>query len=154
MRREEQMQCRLEHIKRHWGKVNIEEMKCLGFVSVQYTAQNLLVDEWYFLSRNDSHPTSDIDVVGGKAERSILFKMIIISMNDIKRRRPCDLGIWKKDMPPHGIDTCTHEIHICSKMAAKWLLETVGEEEERYVGLTPGSISSLMGNAIRKWANQ
>jgi len=152
MRREEQMISRLAYIKIAKKNSNIACMKDMGFVSVQYSERNLLVDQWYLASLNNSHISTDIDVVGGKAERSILFRMIIISMNDVKRQRPCDLGIWVKDMPPRGIETCTRDIHICSEMAAKWIIGEIGEEEERYVGLTPGTITSLMGNVIRKWA--
>lgn len=125
----------------------LDELRRREFVSSRYDFRNLTLDLWYI--RNDSRSRAVQDVTScfdaNDPIKGIWFKTILLALNDVRGGRPCDLGAWRRDSPPMGIDTCSKTLHICAPAAMGFLL-SLPEEHERFVSLNPGTIRDLVKN--------
>jgi hypothetical protein len=130
----------------HTSEEILDRLRVAGVVSKFYSRQCLLVDVWYLEKRTWKNSIRTIE--DQKTYLEHLFLQIVVqSLFDLQCGRPCDIGIWRKDTPPDD-RSCRKSEHICYRDAQQFL-ETVNEEEEVIIGLSSGTISSLV-RAIKK----
>ena len=110
-------------------------------VSPYYSMRNLMLDVWY-LKRG--YCASYSDGVEGFSQFStrILFRIILRSLLDLSSGRPCDLGVWKMDIPADFL-CCSQEYHLCYQSAEEYLI-SIDEEVEEQCGLSRGKIPHIV----------
>jgi hypothetical protein len=106
--------------------------------SINYTRRNLLMDTWY-ITRTKS-TSIHMDSTGDGFPW--MFRIILQSLLDLKSGRPCDLGIWRKDIPS-DFNNCTESDHICYEFAERHLSE-LNDEAEELAGLSVGRVKYLL----------
>jgi len=134
-----------EDVVRSWNNVDdiLKGLRYQEVISRNYSEKCLLVDLWYLTKSTKFSPGSDrncstsIDIAG-----RALFQITFQSLLDLKSGRPCDLGIWRKDLSP-DFDNCTYSYHICWNDAEDYLLH-LPTEAESYMGLSNGYLSSIV----------
>ena len=123
-----------------------ETLRYHGLATKNYNMKCLLMDVWY-LKRSYCSPTvkssDDMDTDHAK----LGFQIILRSLLDLQTGRPCDLGLWKRDMPS-DLQICSVDAHICYEDSEAYLLQ-VDSEMEANCGMPPGKVRDLV-NRMKK----
>jgi hypothetical protein len=121
----------------------ISGLRAQDAVSYYYTESCLLVDFWYLLRDTNFSPGPNRNCPSiVEPEGRLLFQVTFESLLDLHIGRPCDAGMWRKDISP-DFKNCTDSIHVCWNSAEKYLL-SISSEGEQYMGLSTGSLKSLV----------
>ena len=121
----------------------IKGLRYQEVVSRYYTEKCLLVDFWYLTKSTTFSPGSNRNCpTAMDVEGRALFQIAFQSLLDLKSGRPCDLGIWRKDLSP-DFDNCTYTYHICWNDAEDYLRH-LPTEAESYMGLSNGYLNGLI----------
>lgn len=107
-------------------------------ISIFYTKKCFEMDAWFILKERSSSIHNDAEGTGVQC----LFMIILQSFLDLRTGRPCDHGIWRKDISS-DFRNCTKTEHVCSKNAEEYLLQ-IDEEAEELAGLSIGRVHDLM----------
>ena len=142
MKNREKMYKRLEFLRDFRGEFAISEMKSLGLISKVYDFRNLATDLWYLNTKCERRKLDLIKDCGDPI-KSLWLGCIVIAISDVRDERPCDLGAWRYDSPPMGIETCSSTAHICAPAALGFLL-SLPTWHEQICGLSPGTIRELV----------
>lgn len=142
MNNHEKMLKRLQFLQKSDPEFAIPELKSRGLVSDFYDFRNLATDLWLLTARPARRR---IEYFHDPRDplRSLWFCCLIVAIGDARDGRPCDLGAWRRDAPPMGIETCSSASHICAPHALGFLL-SLPPEHELFCGLRPGTIRELL----------
>jgi hypothetical protein len=125
---------------------SLDRLREEGLVSQFYKQENLLLDLWFIKSRGNQFNMSVSNKYGCSADlnwyEKLMLRVVITSLMDYAKGRPCDLGLWIYDSPPTK-DICTKHAHVCRPDAEKFLL-TSQNLYEPCIGLKEGTIREYM----------
>lgn len=71
-----------------------------------------------------------------------MFQVVVQALIDLQNGRPCDLGLWRRDVSP-DFRECRKKEHIC-QTEAEMYLQSLTDEEERLIGVSFGYINDLV----------
>lgn len=111
-----------------------------NIVSENYTMKNLHVDLWY-LKREYVKSYANFEFTNSYESSKPLFNIILRALLDLSTGRPCDLGIWKKDLSP-DFSCCSEEAHLCHEDAERFLI-SLSSASENLCGISSGKLRDL-----------
>jgi hypothetical protein len=120
----------------------------LNLVTENYGLRNYETDVW-FLTR----PLNSIGGFqrgcrnGSSPEEIVMFQIIVQALIDLSNGRPCDQGIWIKDLSS-DFRCCNSVEHFCADDADQYLRSL--EIDETLLGLQKGCIQDIAGRLKKK----
>lgn len=108
-----------------------------------YSRKCLEVDLWSLLKPcNEDLKHFESEIHSTDPEGKALFLITLRSLIDLQSARPCDLGVWIKDVSP-DFNYCKETDHICWQSSEDYLL-SITPDMEVFMGLSEGRISDLV----------
>ena len=122
----------------------IEVLRSKSLVSRFYSEKCLAIDYWFV--RKDDLPcyrNSRYTLTEDQKDpySRIYFELIVQALLDFSSRRPCDINVWRVDIPPDN-KRCQKSEHICSENAI-YYLTSIDNNLEIFAGLSPGTIMNI-----------
>jgi len=125
---------------------SLDRLREEGLVSKFYKQENLSVDLWFLKSHGSKFNMCLSNKYGCSTElewyEKVMLRVVITSLMDYAKGRPCDLGLWIYDASPTK-EICTKSAHVCRPDAEKFLLSSENLYEP-CIGLKEGTIHEYM----------
>jgi len=121
----------------------MKRLRQSNVVSGNYSKRCIETDIWFIRHQEDI----DISRFGPNGcicgYSGVWFHVIKEALMDYHSGRPCDVGIWRGDLPPRR-SACQPRHHICATQAKEFLMQVANSDYEVFAGLSPGTIVELL----------
>lgn len=126
----------------------IEHLTEEALISKYYSESCLDVDKWYVGKMRRIYTRRPrLDVID--PESRIFLEVIVLALIDYANGRPCDVSVWRIDLPPGNIKLkCRPSEHVCINRAEKFLAD-LSASQEVFAGLSPGTVKHFMKKVAR-----